>query len=96
MFITEQQLLELKHNRNSKYYGHFLSSIFIDELDKFNEHTEIKLMVAIEPFFHRRIAKDLWQVKFSDNSVILIKYRDDKYYLNVFQTHDDIFSFERL
>lgn len=69
MFITEQQLLELKYKPNGKYYMQPLCEIFSKELSNINEKFNLDLEVAIQPFFHRLIGKG-WQVKFVDNSVL--------------------------
>ncbi len=75
MFITEDQLFELKYRLGGKYYGLPLAEIFLKELYEFSKGSiKLDLISEIKYFYHRYIYEyDYWDVKFSDNSELVIE-----------------------
>lgn len=79
-FITEEQLFELKYRINSQYNSMPLAQIFLEELHKYNSgagHNDYRLDLidSIKPFFHRYV-NDFCEVKFPDNSMLLIRFEN--------------------
>lgn len=82
MFITDDQLFELKYRLNSKYFGKTLAEIFLEELIRFNSGTSstsrLGVIDAIKPYYHRFI-DDFCEVKFQDDSILIIKIENDEW-----------------
>lgn len=82
-FTTEQKLFEFKYQNGGHYFGKLLAEIFFEELIRFNTgrspKTRLPLQDAIKPYFHR-YENNLCEVKFSDNSMLLIRFDESGNY----------------
>lgn len=81
MFLTSKQLFELKY-KSELYQDECLAEIFLLEYNKVE--SEIDFFEFIKPFYHR-FYENKCQIKFDDNSMIIIeKYSNEKSLVNIY------------
>ena len=86
MFINEEKLFELKYQLGGKFYGVTLAEIFFNKFNEFSKSgEEFEIINSIRNFYHAFIDENLCNVKFSDNSFILIEKHNGKWsYVKIF------------
>ena len=73
MFITTQQLFELKYRLGGQYYSLPLAEIFFREWDMVNRQHKLPILTAINSFFHAFVEENLCLAKFDDDSYLVIE-----------------------
>ncbi len=84
MFITEDQLFELKYRLGGKYYGLPLAEIFLKEFSELNKSKKFDLLFIIRNYYHlfNDNEKAIY-VKFSDDSIMVIESLDNEEFFNI-------------
>lgn len=85
MFITEQQLALYKYQPQSRYYNWDMASIVVEECKEFVRLTNYRddIFLLLEHFLHKKIAKDIWEYHFMDNSILNITLDEEAYRFSI-------------